>query len=150
MNLMDICTRAVVTCDRKMGAPALARAMREQHVGDVIVVDPCEGGVTPVGIVTDRDLVVQLIARGVDPTDYCAEDLMSGEVVTAVGSETVFDAIWHMRRRGVRRLPVVDARNRLQGLVTLDDLTDALAQELSALARIAPRQADREQVRLEA
>jgi CBS-domain-containing membrane protein len=73
---------------------------------------------------------------------------MSDDIVTAVGSETVFDAIWHMRRRGVRRLPVVDSRNRLQGLVTLDDLTDALAQELSALARIAPRQADREQVRM--
>ena len=148
MNLSDICTRAVVTCDRKMGAQALARAMRERHVGDVIVVDPCEGGVTPVGIVTDRDLVVQLIAAGADPAQYCAEDLMSDDIVTAIGSETVFDAIWHMRRRGVRRLPVVDGRNRLQGVVTLDDVTDALAQELSALARIAPRQADREQVRM--
>lgn len=148
MNLMDICTRSVVTCDRGMGAQALARAMRERHVGDVVVVDPCDGGVTPVGIVTDRDLVVQLIACGVDPARYCAEDLMNGDIVTAVGSETVFDAIWHMRRGGVRRLPVVDARNRLQGLVTMDDLTDALAQELSALARIAPRQADREQARL--
>ena len=148
MNLMDICTRAVVTCDRKMGAQELARAMRERHVGDVVVVDPCEGGVTPVGVVTDRDLVVQLVACGVDPAACCAEDLMDGDVVTATGSETVFDAIWHMRRRGVRRLPVVDARNRLQGLVTMDDLVDALAQELSALARIAPRQADREQVRL--
>ena len=148
MNLSDICTRAIVTCDRKMGAQAVARAMRERHVGDVIVVDPCEGGVTPVGIVTDRDLVVKLIAPGLDPAEYCAEDLMSGDVVTATGSETVFDAIWHMRRSSVRRLPVVDARNRLQGLVTLDDLTDALAQELSALARIPPRQADREQVRM--
>jgi CBS domain-containing protein len=149
MRLLDICTHSVATCDRGMSAPELARLMRERHVGDVVVVDPCEDGFTPVGIVTDRDLVVQLIARGADPERFCAEDLMSADVVTAIGSETVFDAIWHMRRRGVRRLPIVDAHNRLQGIVCLDDLTDALGQELSALARIAPRQADREQVRLE-
>lgn len=149
MNILDICTRTVITCHRKATAQELARIMRERHVGDVLVVDDCEGGVRPVGIVTDRDLVVQVLAEGLGPEQLRAEDLMGTELVTAIGSESPYDAIWHMRSRGIRRLPVVDAHDRLLGILCADDLTDFLGQELAALARISPRQADREQVRMD-
>ena len=147
MQISDICTRSVVTCRGEASAAELARMMREHHVGDIVVVEACEGGVRPIGIVTDRDLVVRVMAPGLAPADYRAADLMNADLVTAIGSETAYDAIWHMRSQGIRRLPVVDAHNRLLGIVTADDIGDFLGQELAALARVAPRQVQREQLR---
>ena len=142
MRIGEICTRSVVTCGRDTSALELAQLMRDRHVGDVIVVDERE---SPVGIVTDRDLVVQVMAKGVDPGLLRAGDLIAGELVTAVESEVVYDAIWHMRSKGVRRLPVVDEHNRLLGVVTADDVTKFLAAELTEVARIVPRQIKLEQ-----
>jgi CBS domain-containing protein len=113
-------------------------------VGDVIVVDEGEGGATPVGIVTDRDLVVQVMAQGVAPESLHAEDLITAELVTVLESETVYDAIWHMRSRGIRRLPVVDAKCRLLGILTADDVSRFLAEELTEIARAVPHQIKRE------
>lgn len=147
MHVGDFCTRAVVTCRRDTTARELARLMRDRHVGDVVVVEDHEGGVRPVGIVTDRDLAVRLVAEGFDPERFLAEDLVLPELVTAFASETAFDVIWNMRTHGVRRLPVVDVHGRLIGIVTADDVGAFLGQELTALARIAPRQVEREQSR---
>jgi len=146
MRIADICTRRVVTCGRDASAQQLAQLMRDRHVGDVIVVDaPEEGRARPVGIVTDRDLVVQVMAPGVTPELVRAGDLMRDNLVTVEESELVFDAIWHMRGQGVRRLPVVDVHRRLVGVVTADDIAAFLASQLTETARIAPHQATLEQ-----
>jgi CBS domain-containing protein len=113
--------------------------MRDRRVGDVIVVDEQEGRMIPVGLVTDRDLVVEVMAKGIDPRHVRAEGLMAGEIVTAFESELVYDAIWHLRSKGVRRLPVIDAHNHLLGVLTADDVLGFLAEELTEVARIAPR-----------
>jgi CBS domain-containing protein len=93
-----------------------------------------------VGIVTDRDLVVQVMAAGVAADTLRAEDLIGGGLTTAASSETVYDAIWAMRSKGIRRLPVVDEHEHLVGVVTADDITEFLAQELTGVARVMPRQ----------
>lgn len=97
--------------------------MRERHVGDVVVVDEHEGLLTPVGVVTDRDLVVKVLAMDVDPAVLRAEDLMASNVETAFESELVYDAIRHMRGKSIRRLPVVDAHNHLLGMLTAGNVT---------------------------
>jgi signal-transduction protein with cAMP-binding, CBS, and nucleotidyltransferase domain len=140
MRIGEICTREVVVCERATSVAEIARLMRNHHVGDVIVVDRYEGRAVPVGIVTDRDLVIQVLAEQVDPGPLTAADLMSGELATALETEVVYDAIWHMRSRGIRRLPVVDARRFLVGVLTADDVTAFLAEELTQVARIVPRQ----------
>lgn len=145
MHIGEICTRSVVTCRREASAMELAQLMRDHHVGDVIVVDEHEGVVTPVGVVTDRDLVIEVMAKGVNPDHLRAEDLVAVEITTAFESELVYDAIWHMRGKGIRRLPVVDAHNHLVGVLTADDVTKFLADELTEVARIAPHQIKREQ-----
>lgn len=148
MHIGEICTRSVVVCGRETSALAIAQRMREHHVGDVIVVDERDGKMTPVGVVTDRDLVVEVLAMGVNPALLRAGDLIAGEVVvTAIDSENVYDAVWHMRGKGIRRLPVIDARGHLIGVLTADDVTRTLAEELSELTRIAPDQVRREQLR---
>jgi len=140
MHIGEICKRSVVTCGRETSAPELAQLMRDHHVGDVIVVDEYEGRQMPVGIVTDRDLVVQIMAKGVTPELVRAGDMLVGDLVTVVETEGVYDAIWHMRSKGIRRLPVVDIHAHLLGVVTADDVTEFLATELTELARIVPRQ----------
>lgn len=139
MRIGELCARPVITCTAGASAAELAGMMREHHVGDVVVVEPAAGGQRPLGIVTDRDLVVRVLAQRVDPESVTAGDLMS-PVCTAIESESVYDAIWHMRREGHRRLPIVDEQNTLVGLATVDDLTQFLAEELTDLARVSPQQ----------
>ncbi|HSN32121.1 MAG TPA: CBS domain-containing protein [Ideonella sp.] len=145
MRIGEICTRSVVTCERGETALEIAQRMRERHVGDVVVVDSADGGCTPVGIVTDRDLAIQVLAPEVDPRSICAGDLIAGELITALDSDLVYDAIWTMRRKAVRRLPVVDSRRQLVGVLTADDVTEFLAEELTEIARIVPRQMQHEE-----
>lgn len=147
MHVSDFCTRSVVTCRRNTPALELARVMRDRHVGDVVVVDDHEDGVRPVGIVTDRDLVVRVMANGINPERFVAEEMLQPDLVTAFSSETAFDVIWNMRTHGIRRLPVVDVHGLLIGIVTADDVSAFLGQELTALSRVAPRQVERAQAR---
>lgn len=147
MRIAEICRNSVVTCHRNMSAVEVAQLMRDRHVGDVVVVDEDNGRRAPVGIVTDRDLVVQVMAMGGNPDILRAGDLIAGKLVTAVGSELVDDAIRYMRSKGIRRLPVVDSDNSLIGILTADDVTEYLAGELTDLTRIMPRQIQIEQAK---
>jgi len=140
MRIGEICTREVVQCERDAPVALIAQLMRNHHVGDVIVVDRKDNKLVPVGIVTDRDLVVQVIAQAVAPAGLAARDLMNEDLVTAEENEDVYDAIWHMRSKGIRRLPVVDAHKFLIGVLTVDDVVEFLAEELAQVARIVPRQ----------
>jgi CBS domain-containing protein len=148
MRIGEICTREVVQCIRTTSVADLACLMRNRHVGDVVVVEQSGTVSRPVGIVTDRDLVVKILAEGVDPDTVTAGDLMSADLATGLETEVVYDAIWQMRGKGIRRLPIVDARNTLVGVLTVDDITEFLAAELSEVARIVPHQVKLEQVKL--
>ena len=147
MRIGEICNRSVVTCRRDTSVFEAARLMREHHVGDLIVVDERGGDLTPLAVVTDRDLVIEVMAQGLDPEKLQVGDLIVDELVTAFESESVYDAVWHMRGKHVRRLPVTDARGRLTGVLTASDVTRCLADELTEIARIAPAQAARENLR---
>lgn len=140
MRIGDICTRNVVHCERGTRVPAVAQLMRNHNVGDVVVVDPAAGKVRPVGVVTDRDLVLEVLAQGVAPETLTAQDLMQEGVLTAGENESVYDAIWHMRSRSVRRLPVVDDEGALVGVLSLDDVIGFLAQKMAQVARVSPDQ----------
>jgi signal-transduction protein with cAMP-binding, CBS, and nucleotidyltransferase domain len=147
VRIGEICTRTVVTCPRSASALELARLMRERHVGAVVVVDEEQGRMLPVGVITDRDLVVEVMACGVDPGILLAGDMIVTEPVTALDSDLVFDAVWCLRRRGIRRLPVVDAQGHLLGMLSADDITGFLADQLSGIARLTLGQAAREDSR---
>ena len=149
MRVAEICVRAVVTCRRDTSALDLAALMRERHVGAVVVVDEGESGPIPVGVVTDRDLVVEVMAAGVDPAILRVGDLIVTDLETVAAEELVFDALWHMRRKGIRRLPVVDGQGRLFGVLSADDLTRFLAEQLTGVANLAIGQPAREETKQE-
>jgi CBS domain-containing protein len=144
MSISEFCNREVVFATREMSIPEVAQLMRRHHVGDVVVVDEINGKRVPVGIVTDRDIVIQIIAPSLDINNFSVGDIMSPHLVSVQEKEGVFETILLMRTKGIRRIPVVNQEGGLEGIVTADDLLDLLAEEMSELAKVAPREQERE------
>lgn len=140
MHIGQICTSQATHCTRDETVQGAALLMRRQHVGDVIVVDKFDGTSVPVGILTDRDIVVSVIAPGLDPASLQVGDIMSEDLLTARDSDDVYETIEKMRLRGIRRVPVVDSHGSLSGIVSADDLLEFLAEEMGELSRISPWQ----------
>jgi CBS domain-containing protein len=144
MAIGEICNREVVFVSRQVRVDEAARLMREHHVGDVVVVTD-EGGLRkPIGIVTDRDVVVEVVAAGLDPAILKVEEIMAPYLATVPEKTGVFEAIRYMRDKGVRRMPVVGDDGVLIGILALDDLLELLAEELGALAHLIRREQTRE------
>lgn len=144
MPISEICNREVVIVQPTDSALEAALVMRRHHVGDVLVVEERGGSRVPVGIVTDRDLVVEIMAPQLDPSTITAGDIMAPELATIKESAGMFEAVEFMRARGVRRLPVVDDHGGLIGILTLDDLLELLAEEMAALAKLVRHEQKRE------
>ena len=147
MHIGEVCTRSVVTCRRETSVVEVAQIMRDRQVGNVIVVDEREKSLIPVGIVTDRDLVIHVMAKGVSAEGLRAGDMIKGDLETARQADDIYDAIWRMRSKAIRRLPVVDSSNSLVGVLTVDDVTRLLAEALSEVGRIPLHQAKKEEGR---
>jgi CBS domain-containing protein len=143
MLLKEICTPDVVHCAPEVTALGIARLMRERHVGDVVVVED-EEDQTPIGLVTDRDIVVEVLGRERDPAKVAAREIMRKPVVIARTTEDARQALERMKAHGVRRIPVMDERLKLAGIVCLDDLLKQLAAEAAALVEIISREQDLE------
>ena len=139
MLLKDLCVLDVASCTREQTVAAAARLMRQQHTGDLIVVDDDDGESRPIGILTDRDIVMDVIACDRDPCRTSVGEVMSTKLVVAAGHEDVGVALDRMQAHGVRRLPIVGERERLLGIVTLDDLLQWTAQQADALAAIVSK-----------
>jgi CBS domain-containing protein len=144
MSIGSVCNREVVYVNREVTVHAASRLMRHYHVGSLVVVDETAGKRVPVGLVTDRDVVVEVLAMDLDAKVMTAGDIMSQELVTAPESLSVQQAIELMRFKGVRRLPVVDDDGRLAGIVTIDDLLGVMADNLAAIAHVVGREPKRE------
>lgn len=146
MKVAECCTSHVVTADPEATLADVARLMRGQHVGTVVIVDASRN---PVGILTDRDIVLEAVACDLDARALKAVEVMS-QPVTVIGEEE--DANWAlkvMRDRGVRRLPVVKGSGALAGVIALDDLlettTTALYDVVQAIGTEAVTEARRRQ-----
>jgi CBS domain-containing protein len=133
MPISECCNSAVVSCDADATLPQVAALMRKHHVGDVVVVEERNGKRAPLGIVTDRDIVIETMALDLDAKLFTAGDIMMSPVVTAQASAGFVDTLRLMRQHGIRRLPLVDADGALAGIVTADDIIKLLAMELSLM-----------------
>ena len=140
MRIGDICTIQTIHCTRDETVQGAALLMRKYHVGDLVVVDQAEHERLPVGIITDRDIVVSVIALGLDPASLLVGDLMSDELLTSSEDDDVYETIERMRFRGIRRAPVVNRAGGLAGIVSVDDLLEFLAEEMGELSRISSHQ----------
>ena len=140
MSVGAICNREVVICRPDEPIREAATLMRNRHVGDVIVVENREDGPVPVGILTDRDILIELLAEEVDLDSLTCGDVMSGELVIAKEDDEILDTIELMRDKGVRRIPVVNQQGGLEGVLTVDDLVELIAEQLTDLVRLCRRE----------
>lgn len=132
MNAYDLCQRHVVTVRRHEELATAAWMMRERNVGCLVVVDPvgAYGGWRPVGLLCDRDIVTNVFARECDPRSMVVEEVMRRHPITVLGSTTIDEVLQRMRVSDVRRVPVVDERGCLAGMLTQDDVFEHLVQRV--------------------
>ena len=147
MSVGELCNREVVICRPDDSIQEAAKLMRDHHVGDVIVVEDGDNGCVPVGILTDRDIVIELVAEGVDLNTVTSVDVTGGELVTAREGDDILTTIELMRGKGVRRIPVVNDEGGLEGILAVDDMIELFAEELTDLVRLFGRELKQEKKR---
>jgi len=144
MRVGELCNREVVIADRSMSVPEGARLMRQHHVGDLVIIEEHGERCFPVGIVTDRDLVVEVLANNLAPETLSLGDIMTFDLITAREDDDPLDIIKRMRDKGIRRMPVVTESGCLVGILTMDDVLDLIAEQLADLVILVGREQRRE------
>ncbi len=144
MSIGEICNRHAVCARRDATVKAAAQLMREHHVGSVVVADELAEKRVPVGILTDRDIAVAVVALGLDPEVIQIGDIMGNKLVSVREDWSTAEVVELMQIRGVRRMVVTDADDHLVGIVTADDVMSLLAEEMSALADMVSGERKRE------
>lgn len=133
MTVYECCRPSVVTAPPGASVMDVARQMSESNVGCVVITDDeCR----PVGVVTDRDLVIRVMARELDPGSTPVGEIMTREPVVADQDTGLFEAMQCARESRVRRLPVVDDDDRLVGIITMDDIVRLLAEEMRCVNEV--------------
>lgn len=137
MTLHDLVIRGIETAGPSATVEALALRLEEANVGSIVI----EEEMSPVGMVTDRDLTLRVLARGGEPTGVEARDVMTPDPVTVTIDSGLLDVTRTMREHTVRRLPVVDDNDKLVGIITLDDVMSLLTRELDDLGDVIEAEA---------
>lgn len=144
MPIGELCNREVVIAARDDTVFVAAQLMRTHHVGDIVIVDRAGEKNIPVGIVTDRDVVIELVATDLDPKAITIGDISVSKLAVLSEDAEISDAIQLMSHKGIRRLPIVDREGSLVGIVCMDDLLAVVAEDLSALAKLVEHEAAKE------
>lgn len=147
MSWMKLATKNVVTVYPDEPVSSAARLMRKEHVGDVVVVRREGRKHKPVGILTDRDVVMETVAEDVEAGGLLVGDIMTRNVLTVSTGDSLEDVIATFKTSGVRRLPVVNPDRTLAGIVTVDDVVGYIVEELALLKKLPKIQKKVEAVR---
>ncbi|MBS5492866.1 MAG: CBS domain-containing protein [Sutterella wadsworthensis] len=132
MKVIDMAVHEVATITADQSICACALQMRLDHVGSLVVVDENQ---TPLGMITDRDIAIEVVARKLNPEQLTVKDIMTSPVVTATPNESMVVALARMREFGVRRLPIVDEQGKLVGVISNSNLVEELSGLLDSLVR---------------
>jgi CBS domain-containing protein len=144
MKAGDACNRVVIDITEDEPVRRAAELMRKYHVGTLVVTRFGDEQHVPVGIITDRDIVVETTAAGLDPEEVTVGDIMTDKLVQAAEDDEIPDVLELMRKKGVRRMPVVNLQGGLVGVLAVDDLLQLCAEDLGAIAEIVGGQRSQE------
>jgi CBS domain-containing protein len=144
LKIRDVAVHQPVTAHASESIGTCARRMHDEHVGCLVVVERSDGSDFPVGMLTDRDIAIEVVAFGLDPGTMTAGDVMSDKPAVVEEDDDLLDALAHMRERGVRRLPVVRPDGALTGMLALDNLLEALGEEIDGMVGVMRAQRTRE------
>src|SRR5512139_3300352 len=140
----DVAVHNAVTVPPEESIDECAKRMHAEHVGCLIVVEQTDGIQFPIGMLTDRDIAIEVVAFGLDPRAMTAGDVMSERPAVVEEDDDLLDALAHMRERGVRRLPVVRPDGALSGMLALDNLLEALGEEIDGVVGVMRAQRTKE------
>ena len=145
MTAGEYCNREVVIIEQDASVTEAAMLMRQHHVGDLVVVEKQGEKILPIGIITDRDIVIEVVAQKTDPDSLIIKDIMSAGLITVDENVALLDTITLMQNQGVRRMIVVDAQGSLQGLLSADDAIELIAEAMNNLTKLVKREITREE-----
>lgn len=148
MPIADLCSNKLISIDRKATLQQAAQMMKDHHVGGIVVVE-ANGQGKPVGILTDRDIVLNVVAENL-PINTPVQEVMSKNIVKVAKWDGIAEVVEQMESSGVRRMIVVDESGRACGLVSADDILQLVSQELSGLGSLISKQVENEEIRLRA
>lgn len=142
MTAGELCIRRVVTADPEESVVDAAQRMRDEQVGDLVVVEKIGGSAHPIGILTDRDLVTRALAIGAPGLALQVSDVMVGNPITATEEDHVETVLAKLERHAIRRIPIVDGTGALQGILTLDDVVAWIGEQIERASAIVEHQAE--------
>ena len=140
MNLKKIATRNVVTLAPDATVQEAVKKMREFHVGDIVIVKNVAGKTVPLGILTDRDIVMSTVAFGVAPSSVTVEEIMAPALTAAKTTDSFYHVLNLMKEHGIKRVPLVNPAGTLEGIISSEDIVALLASELTDVVKIKERQ----------
>ena len=140
----DLAVHTPVTVQATETITGCARRMHVEHVGCLVVVENTDGIEFPIGMLSDRDIAIEVVAFGLDPKALTAGDVMSGKPAVVEEDDDLLDVLARMRERGARRLPVTRPDGALVGVIALDNLLEALAEQLDGMVGVLKAQQTRE------
>lgn len=140
----DYCNRDVVIVGKTDSIIKAAKLMREHHVGDVLVVESRNGEQVPIGVLTDRDIVIEIVALETDLDALTIQDVMSFQLVTSNENDDLMVTIKRMRKSGIRRIPIVNQTGGLVGILSIDDILDVITEQLMDVDQIIVNEQDKE------
>lgn len=147
MSIGAVCNREVVVTGPETTAQEAAELMRAHRVGDIVVLDESFDVRRPIGLITERDLVLEVVAEGVDPASVTVGELMTRDLETIEDGTDFWDALARMRACGVRRIPIVNKNGGLEGIFTFDDALELIRRGLCDFGKILDGQIARERRR---
>jgi CBS domain-containing protein len=136
----EFCNRKVATTSKNESLVDAARRMRDRHVGSLVIIDDDEGKRVPVGILTDRDIVVGAAAEGRQLSALQVGDVAGDDLIKSREDEDLRAVVKRMKSYGVRRVPVVDRAGSLVGIIAFDDVVLYLSDQLHDLATMVERE----------
>ena len=145
MTAGEYCNREVIIVEPTISVTEAAALMRRHHVGDLVVVEKEGEEARPDGIITDRDIVIEVVAQKIDPDSLTVKDIMSTDPVSVAETVSLLDTLELMKQRGVRRVLVIADSGGLQGLLSADDAIELIAEQINDLTQLVDREITREQ-----
>ncbi|HHF7365444.1 TPA: CBS domain-containing protein [Legionella bozemanae] len=146
MRVGEYCNRNVVVINGNESVKNAAELMRSYHVGDLILLEEQQNKKVPIGIVTDRDLVIEVMAAGIKPDSLLVKDILTEPFTCIFENDSLFDALEMMHSKKIRRLPVVNNENALIGIITLDDFIEILAETMVNVVDVVKLQQKKEAI----
>ena len=144
MNIGEICNREVSMIQKDDSLLQDGKLMRDHHVGSLVVVEEKGEGSIPISIITDRDILIEVLAEGISLEKIAVRDIMTASLITAKEQDKVYETIQKMQVQGIRRIPVVNEKGILVGILSLDDVLEIVAEEIKKLADVVYMEREKE------